>query len=204
MVNVVLHEVPLYKPKLRGSLVRLIDLARLVGAEIGVHSGHNAEAMMLGLDMAHLYLIDPFLSYIDTSSRSARFQEGIAQLVVDSWKRDAEERLAVFGDKVEWLCETSDSAKSHIPIGSLDFVYIDGLHTFDQVLRDIFNYVIRLKPGGLLAGHDYKPRNGPSVVEAVDQVIRANSTRLHLTYTDDDCDWWIYVDDPLSFTVYPI
>ncbi|MEI6624660.1 MAG: class I SAM-dependent methyltransferase [Actinomycetes bacterium] len=40
-----------------------------------------------------------------------------------------------------------------------DVVFIDGLHTYDQVRRDAANSIRCLKPGGYIAFHDMLPRN---------------------------------------------
>lgn len=48
--------------------------------------------------------------------------------------------------------------------GSLDFVFIDGAHNFTSVRDDIRAWLPKVKPGGVLAGHDY---DEPGVVDAV-------------------------------------
>jgi len=40
-----------------------------------------------------------------------------------------------------------------------DVIFIDGLHTYDQVRKDIINSIKFLKPGGWIAFHDVLPRN---------------------------------------------
>lgn len=40
-----------------------------------------------------------------------------------------------------------------------DVVFIDGLHTYDQVRRDVLNSMRALKPGGWVALHDLLPGN---------------------------------------------
>ena len=40
-----------------------------------------------------------------------------------------------------------------------DVVFIDGLHTYDQVRKDVINAIRFLKPGGWIALHDMLPRN---------------------------------------------
>lgn len=39
--------------------------------------------------------------------------------------------------------------------GYFDCIYIDGLHTYEQVKRDIEQYRPKLRSDGVLAGHDY-------------------------------------------------
>ncbi len=40
---------------------------------------------------------------------------------------------------------------------SLDFVFIDAGHDYDSVKADILAWYPKIKPGGILAGHDYYP-----------------------------------------------
>jgi len=40
---------------------------------------------------------------------------------------------------------------------SLDFVFIDAGHEYDAVKQDILAWYPKVKPGGILAGHDYYP-----------------------------------------------
>ena len=42
---------------------------------------------------------------------------------------------------------------------SLDFVYIDANHTYEGVKEDIKYWYPKVKPGGLLLGHDYIPND---------------------------------------------
>ena len=49
----------------------------------------------------------------------------------------------------------SDVAVNDFQDGSLDVVYIDACHAFDCVDKDIKKWRAKLKPGGLLSGHDF-------------------------------------------------
>lgn len=42
---------------------------------------------------------------------------------------------------------------------SFDVIFIDGLHTYEQVRKDIINSIKVLKPGGYIALHDMLPRS---------------------------------------------
>ena len=57
---------------------------------------------------------------------------------------------------------------------SLDAVYIDAAHDYESVKADIAAWGPKIKPNGILAGHDY--RNGfPGVDRAVDEVFPAGT-----------------------------
>ncbi|CAE8643805.1 unnamed protein product [Polarella glacialis] len=43
----------------------------------------------------------------------------------------------------------------HYPDESFDFVYVDALHDRKSVLRDLRTWWPKLRPGGVMAGHDY-------------------------------------------------
>lgn len=49
----------------------------------------------------------------------------------------------------------SAEASRQFDVSSLDWVFIDGYHAYDQVVRDISAWQPKLKPDGLLSGHDY-------------------------------------------------
>ena len=54
--------------------------------------------------------------------------------------------------------------------GTLDVVYIDGAHDYQNVKDDILAWMPKLKAGGILAGHDYGS-HAPGVVKAVEKII---------------------------------
>lgn len=53
---------------------------------------------------------------------------------------------------------------------SLDFVFIDGDHRYESVKADIAAWQRKIKPGGILAGHDYGHKNHSGVKQAVDEI----------------------------------
>jgi predicted O-methyltransferase YrrM len=50
---------------------------------------------------------------------------------------------------------TSVEASNLYKDSSLDFVFIDAAHDYDNVLLDISNWSKKVKVGGILSGHDY-------------------------------------------------
>ena len=58
----------------------------------------------------------------------------------------------------------------------IDLVFIDGDHSYEQVVRDIEVCVPLLREGGILSGHDYGDRKHPGVKRAVDEQLSGIST----------------------------
>lgn len=57
----------------------------------------------------------------------------------------------------------------------VDFVYIDACHTYEAVKQDIDIWLPHIKPGGLIAGHDYGHHTNwtefPGIKKAVDEMF---------------------------------
>ena len=71
---------------------------------------------------------------------------------------------------------------------SLDLVFIDGDHSYDAVVDDIEAWEPKVRPGGVLGGHDFAV-NFEGVIRAVTEwVAREHPDKvLHLAA---DC-WWV-------------
>lgn len=65
---------------------------------------------------------------------------------------------------------TSDVAARHWNEG-IDFLYVDGDHRYEAVVRDINNFVPFVRVEGLFAFHDYKPAGKEGVKRAVDELV---------------------------------
>ena len=88
------------------------------------------------------------------------------------------------GRTTEYFCTTSDdffrSQGDLLAKTPLDVVYVDGLHTFEQSLRDVINAFKFLSPGGVVFVDDCNPRDAAiampatSLDEAKEKVAQAN------------------------------
>ena len=82
------------------------------------------------------------------------------------------ERAGLDPDRVIRLLGRSQEIGLHFPY-QCDLLYVDGGHSYDAVKRDIEAWVPKVKPGGIIAFHDYledPPPNNPSEAKpAIDE-----------------------------------
>lgn len=168
----------------------------LVGAEIGVYLGDNAEFILEVLNMQKLYLIDPFDPDNDFEGYCKPKLGKVKQLTLD--------KLLPYAAAVEWLFHTSDDALPFIT-EPLHFVYIDGNHSYAYVKRDLENYWKLVMPGGVVSGHDYATRKKPPIEArlAVDEFVAAHNLDLTISREfDPHMDWWFR--KPLHISSDPV
>ncbi len=145
------------------------DLGFKKGVEIGVYKGEFSE--VIAKSGIQLYSIDPWNLYKD-------YGNSRGQKRLDEQYRQTKERLDKYPN-VTIIRKSSMDALADFEDGSLDFVYIDGNHQFAYVAEDIYHWAIKLKKGGVLAGHDYarfKSKNicgGCHAKEIVDAYVQA-------------------------------
>lgn len=70
---------------------------------------------------------------------------------------------------------------------SLDFVFIDASHEYDDVKNDIEAWYPKVKNNGILAGHDYPSWDG--VTRAVNEWLLKNNFKLNIS---QELCWGIY------------
>jgi hypothetical protein len=151
------------------------------GAEIGVQEGRYSEILLQNIPNLSLLLVDPWEEYQrpGMSGPSAEKQERIYESA----------RRRVDGLAVKFLRMMSLEAAQEIPDNSLDFVYIDGNHTFDYVMQDLIAWSSKVKDGGIVAGHDYYHFRSGGVVYAVNAFTAAHGIR----------EWFIDGEKEISY-----
>lgn len=71
-------------------------------------------------------------------------------------------------DHVTLIRKDSSEASKMFEDGSVEFIFLDGSHTYEGVKKDLKSWFPKLKENGVIAGHDYK--NGhPGVEQAVNE-----------------------------------
>lgn len=139
------------------------------GAEIGVERGVFAKDLCDLNPEATIYGVDAWQTY-------RGYLHHTSQVKLDGFYQEALARLAGCPN---WECRKmwSVDAAATFEDQSLDFVYLDGSHRLDHVIADLAAWVPKVRPGGIVSGHDYCLRSNPTddvhVVEAVQAWTRA-------------------------------
>lgn len=89
---------------------------------------------------------------------------------------------AKIGRKIEIHPYSSLEASCRFPDAHFNFVFIDASHRFEYTKADIRLWWQKIKPDGILAGHDYNDSpEGIEVRDAVNLVVPQGLLELHLT-----------------------
>lgn len=127
------------------------------GAEIGVKEGDYSETMLKLNPGLLLASIDPWevSAYYEHGEPHIR-GDGIPdeQSVYWGYYQNALKKLSQYPGSNIYRLKSMEAAK-HFPDNSLDFVYIDGNHDFEHCTQDICEWSRKVRPGGIVAGHDY-------------------------------------------------
>ncbi|MCG8603179.1 MAG: class I SAM-dependent methyltransferase [Verrucomicrobiales bacterium] len=155
-------------------------LTRL-GVELGVASGRYSEHLLQQCPVRRLYSIDAW-----AGDRG----HDIAQCDA------ATRRLSKYGTRSIVIRARFEEALALFPDPTLDFVYIDGYaHEGNEAGQTLTTWWQKVRPGGILAGHDYHPRWEKNVA-AVDAFCAGDAGRKgeieeFFTTREDEFPSWV-------------
>ena len=158
-----------------------------VGAEIGVWFG-NTSTQFLKKGLKKLYMVDPYsvepykenseMTYQEYLAKyqpiTGEFAEAGFQKYYDKVYAEINSRFKTFKE-VEICRMLSDEWFKKYNDVELDWIYIDGDHSYEGCLSDLENGLKVVKSGGLILGDDYgwpnNRWNKPGVTKAVNEFI---------------------------------
>jgi FkbM family methyltransferase len=175
------------------------------GVEVGVKEGEFSEHLLRHWAGAHLISVDPWLedgaeAYLDIAN--------VPQAMHEVFYQRTRTRLAPFGTRSTIRRQTSTEAAERLPHHSLDFVYLDARHDYESVLEDLAAWADKVRPGGILAGHDYLDGNHPAgvfgVKSAVDEFFAARGIAVYSTLLDEPwLTWFVEIPAPAEWPDLP-
>lgn len=138
------------------------NLSEFIIVEIGSYIGQST---MMFADEAKLVIsVDPFMNNYDPNDDACH----AADIPTEVYQKFLENTSSY--ENISHIKMISDDAVKVLENLKIDMLYIDGVHTYDQVKKDIENYKHIIKPGGLICGHDYTS-HFQGVMNAVDEAF---------------------------------
>lgn len=141
------------------------------GVEIGVLHGDLSQYLLEHYPFTHLYSIDP---YFNETNEELRYCE-------------------VFNRMKPWILQNqytliragSQNIYSFFDDNSLDFVFIDGDHSYEGTLADLVNYTPKVIDGGLVIAHDWRSNVFPGIIKAGMEFLSNNSNLFEPLMTNE-------------------
>ncbi len=127
-------------------------------AELGVDRGDFSAQILALAEPRRLHLVDTW--------GCERYHAGLHEAVQQRFAAELAE------GRVQVHRKTSLDAAADFPDGHFDWLYLDTDHSYETTARELRRYAAKVKPNGLIAGHDYTMGNWASgyrygVIEAV-------------------------------------
>lgn len=160
-----------------GAMVAKMDKPKVL--EIGTDVGDTANFLLDSNPELFLYSVDPYWNYVDWNGKSLDEREDMYNRMMF--------RLAGYSNRFKQIRKTSDQAAPDFEDESFDVVFIDGLHTYDQLTIDCNNYYSKVKPGGVFAGHDF------NAIEGVNRAAKEFAAKVGKEILTTDCDVWYWI-----------
>lgn len=174
-------------------LSRLPDNIPLLGAEIGVLNGNTAHRILEARPQLVHIMVDPWKVPLPTDSWSKQKDKNASkpQSEHNSAYKTTMQKVAFAGERGKIMRMGSKEAAPQIAEGTLDFVFIDGDHSYDGTKTDIVLWLPKIKKGGWIGGHDYHHEKRPDfngVDNAVDEMFEKNRIETDVNHT-----WFVRV-----------
>jgi Methyltransferase domain len=152
-----------------------------IGAEIGVFRGQFSVELIKGLKPKKVYLVDPWTKLGDRYPIARPYNNNGA-LTPRVSLRETQLRTGNFKSAEVVIVEGFFPQVIRQIKEPLDWVYLDGSHSYFDVLRDLHNIDHILKWGGTILGDDWWPDSthpAQGVYPAVQQFVRTSRFQIH-------------------------
>lgn len=145
-----------------------------VGAEIGVFRAGYSAKILARVKPRKLYLIDEWPPRLTCQRPEQFLGTENHRFVLQRFRNE------IAAGIVEVRRARSPAAANEFPNDYFDWIYIDADHTYEAVRDDLAAWRPKVKPGGLVMGHDYCEAKGRNfgVIRAVTESVERGELRL--------------------------
>ena len=206
----VLPTIPTFKTRFQlGNILN--ELSFTTGVELGVQRGVFAEATLRKWTRCKRYVLVDLWAHQQNYKDVANYRQNTH----NRFKAETLKRVQKFTGRTNIeVCQnyTTNCAAKYAAAGvQFDYIYVDARHDYKGVLQDLRAWYPLLRPGGVLAGHDYVtqndgPRNtgqdwtvnfdgtkdttGRVVKGAVDDFAKQHGLQLTVSYREPQWNTW--------------
>lgn len=163
------------------------------GVEIGVFAGDLSRELLKADPDLSLIMVDSWEGDGQAyTGASGDWHAELPQVAQDDFMSRTKKRVAFANGRAQIIRKRSTDALSDVPDRSLDFVFIDADHSYEGCKADIEGWSRKVKPGGLLGGHDYQNTEfeGFGVTRAVDEFVAQSALQLE---TGGNFCWFVAI-----------
>ena len=135
----------------------VLGMPYIYGVEIGVWRGGFSRWMLRNLPGLHLKMVDLWAPPPEDSPAWLADEPG-ARGTAEGHERHRQVALRntdFAPNRRTVLQKESTLAAAGVADGTLDFVFIDGSHLYGAVLADLEAWAPKVRPGGVVGGHDW-------------------------------------------------
>lgn len=143
-------EIPNYGRDNMAQLFR--ELGFKVGVEVGVRNGNYSETLMKANPDLILWGVDPYEPH-------KGYRDHVRKETFQGFEKEAHDKLDKY-DSYTFIRDYSHNAVHQFEDNSIDFVYIDGDHSFYNATQDIELWSAKVRTGGIVSGDDYFKHKG--------------------------------------------
>lgn len=162
-----------------------------IGAEIGVWRGDSSELFLKNTTPKELHLVDPWsfsafsanLTSEELKTQTIKYSRLTGSTNPESFDRYYDEvyrsvvkRFQAY--KNVFVYKSTSTEWFHAFDKKLDWIYIDGDHTYTGCLNDLNNCLNVMRDTGIIFGDDYG--NKPDVKRAVDDFVKERNLNLKI------------------------
>lgn len=165
------------------------------GVEVGVKKGEFAKQILDTWKSCVSYKL------VDLWDKQENYKDiaNVESQVHEEYYKETLSRLEPYKDKIQTYRMYSTEAAKKMKPNSLDFAYIDARHDYCGVMDDLKAYWPLLKPGGIMAGHDY---NENSEVKGQDWGLCQDGTRNEMAVKGAVNDFFLPKGLTITVTYY--
>ena len=152
-----------------------------VGCEIGVAGGQNIKHILE--NCPHIRKMFGVDSYSDASWDMSDINLNSEFKGVEGLFKEVNSMLSQFGDRAKLIRKFSKDACKDFEDESLDFIFIDGSHEFEDCYNDIINWYPKVKKNGVIMGHDWYHSSHPGVTKSVIKIFKVENIEYYKSPT---------------------